>query len=323
MRQSLIDDIINSINEIGYKAVDWLEQSLQAASLEALGFASARQDQSESESTEAKARHEIENGVHQFETLLEATIDKNFDKMEIFALRSIIAVPEDVKDWIRLRHYEGLNFNMPSDAPTLESVTLQRRKFQESQRLHRLLEGEVARNASLIAQLKFVISNASSTVLKTEPSDTDTDAEQKQPPSTLAFLSQKGDLINSSASTPLSTTTAFALSQLPSMKALLAELRPQMKTLAAPHLPKDPNLADGREDGEPSWRRQRLEHVETLTKRFLVNERGLELGPQGEVRDGEWQEQGRRITRGEVEALEKVVSMITGDGRSDEMDEGA
>jgi kinetochore protein Mis12/MTW1 len=300
---------------------------LQAASLEALGFAipaSAGQDQSENEATEAKVRHEIENGVHQFETLLEATIDKNFDKMEIFALRSIIAVPEDVKDWIRLRHYEGLNFNMPPDAPTLESITLQRRKFQESQRLHRLLEAEVARNASLIAQLKSVISNTSSTtVMKTEPSETDLDAEQKQPPSSLAFISQKGDLVNSSASTPLSTTTAFALSQLPSMRALLAELRPQMKTLASPQPPKDSNLAEGGEEGEPSWRRQRLEHVETLTKRFLVNERGLELGPQGEVRDGEWQEQGRRITRGEVEALEKVVSMISGDGKGNEMDEGA
>lgn len=299
---------------------------MQAASLEALGFAtpaSARQDQSENEVTEAKVRHEIENGVHQFETLLEATIDKNFDKMEIFALRSVIAVPEDIKDWIRLRHYDGLNFNMPSDAPTLESITLQRRKFQESQRLHRLLEAEVARNASLIAQLKSVINTSATIDLKTEPSRIDTDAEQKQPPSTLAFLSQKGDLINSSASTPLSTTTAFALSQLPSMRALLSELRPQMKTLAAPQLPNDPNLAERGEEGEPSWRRQRLEHVETLTKRFLVNERGLELGPQGEVRDGEWQEKGRRITRGEVEALEKVVSMISEEGRGDEMDEGA
>jgi hypothetical protein len=51
-------------------------------------------------------KHEIENGVHQLETLLEATIDKNFDKMEVFALRSIIAIPEELEEWMRLRHYE-------------------------------------------------------------------------------------------------------------------------------------------------------------------------------------------------------------------------
>lgn len=106
--KSLIDDVINSINTIGYKAVDWVEQGLLGTPLSNLGFsdpANSKGDQ-DSEDIESQVRHEIENGVHQFETLLEATIDKNFDKMEIFALRSIIAIPEDLKDWIRLRHYE-------------------------------------------------------------------------------------------------------------------------------------------------------------------------------------------------------------------------
>lgn len=53
-----------------------------------------------------EARHEIENGVHQLETLLEATVDKDFDKFEIFALRSILSVPEELRGWIRLSHYE-------------------------------------------------------------------------------------------------------------------------------------------------------------------------------------------------------------------------
>jgi kinetochore protein Mis12/MTW1 len=54
----------------------------------------------------------------------------------------------------------------------------------------------------------------------------------------------------------------------------------------------------------------------------LVNGTGLELGSQGQVRDGEWQQHGRRIARGEVEALEKIVSMIIGDGKDDEINEG-
>lgn len=49
---------------------------------------------------------EIEAGAHKLETLLGTTIDKNFDKMEVFALRSIVAIPDDLEDWIRLPHYE-------------------------------------------------------------------------------------------------------------------------------------------------------------------------------------------------------------------------
>lgn len=44
--------------------------------------------------------------MHQLETLLEATVDKNFDKLEIFVLRSILSVPEELVEWIRLGHYE-------------------------------------------------------------------------------------------------------------------------------------------------------------------------------------------------------------------------
>jgi kinetochore protein Mis12/MTW1 len=346
--KSLIDDVINSINTIGNKAVDWVEQGLLSTPLPNLGFpdpASGKRIEEEVRALEGKVKLEIENGVHQFETLLEATIDKNFDKLEVFALRSIIAIPEELRDWIRLKHYEvyisissehniletnganlqGLNFTLSPDAPTLESITLQRRKFQESQRLHRLLQAEVARNNALIAQLKTILASTPAQILpKTEPSDTDPETSSGQPPyPALAFLSQKGDLANSSASTPLSTTTAFALSQLPSLKALLADLRPQMKTLASAPAARDPNLTVGEEESEKSWRKQRLEYVEAQTRRVQENVRGLELGAQGEVRDGEWQEQGTRIARGEVEALERVVAMIRGRGRGDEMDEGA
>ena len=53
-----------------------------------------------------ESRLEIEHGVHQLETLLESTVDKNFDKLEIFVLRSILSVPEDLVQWLQLKHYE-------------------------------------------------------------------------------------------------------------------------------------------------------------------------------------------------------------------------
>ena len=53
-----------------------------------------------------RATTEIENGVHALETLLEATVDKTFDKFEIYALRNILTVPEGLGSWLRLGHYE-------------------------------------------------------------------------------------------------------------------------------------------------------------------------------------------------------------------------
>lgn len=55
---------------------------------------------------EEKFQDEIENGVHRLETLLEATVDKTFDRFEIFTLRNILTVPDDLTGWMRLAHYE-------------------------------------------------------------------------------------------------------------------------------------------------------------------------------------------------------------------------
>lgn len=53
-----------------------------------------------------EAKLEIENGLHQLETLLEANVDKAFDKFEIYVLRNILTVPGDLLSWVRLKHYE-------------------------------------------------------------------------------------------------------------------------------------------------------------------------------------------------------------------------
>ncbi|KAI9873100.1 MAG: hypothetical protein M1830_000831, partial [Pleopsidium flavum] len=111
---SLIDDIINSINALIYRAVTAVETGLFSQPPAALGFAvdksssdlSIRDADGDGNVEYPEARQEIENGVHQLETLLEATVDKDFDKFEIFALRSILSVPEDLRGWIRLGHYE-------------------------------------------------------------------------------------------------------------------------------------------------------------------------------------------------------------------------
>lgn len=110
--QSLIDDIINSINNLIYQAISSLEHGLLNTPPERLGFAHAN-NSSTIPDTDAdgnvqypEAKLEIENGLNQLETLLEATVDKAFDKFEIYVLRNILTVPEDLVGWIRLGHYE-------------------------------------------------------------------------------------------------------------------------------------------------------------------------------------------------------------------------
>lgn len=92
---------------------------------ERLGFAHANNGSTIPDTDEdgnvvyPEAQLEIENGLHQLETLLEATVDKAFDKFEIFVLRNIFRVPDDLMSWIRLKHYEVRNMPVSQTASDL------------------------------------------------------------------------------------------------------------------------------------------------------------------------------------------------------------
>jgi hypothetical protein len=107
--QSLIDDIINSVNNFVYQGVGSLETGLLSTPPEKLGFKAVKDASTgvdgagEVEFPEAK--QEIEEGLHKLETLLNSTVDKNFDKFEIYVLRNILSVPADLVNWVRLSHY--------------------------------------------------------------------------------------------------------------------------------------------------------------------------------------------------------------------------
>lgn len=98
MQQALLDDIINSVNIISSRAVEAVEKGLLEADPAILGFKTGSLPES--------VQTEIEDGVHKLETLLEATIDKNFDIFELFSLRNMLGVPAELRPWVRLNHYE-------------------------------------------------------------------------------------------------------------------------------------------------------------------------------------------------------------------------
>ena len=261
-------------------------------------------------------------------------------------MRNILCVRPDDRDWIRLSHYEGLDFTTPRlggiGAPdqtpdtqairaAVDNVNRLRRRLQASQKLNVMLHAEKARNEALLAQVKKLIgTRATGPAAIKEEDEAGGGARQagdrppsQEPPAAakppFAFLHDRGPLAHSAGSeTPLTTTTAFTLSQLQALRALSTSLRNIMPDV---RVSGSSNTAGGEDDDDDeggskknkSWRRERVEYVEAATRKHLENVRGLELGKNGEVRDGEWNgDGGRRLGKGEVEGLESVVAALGG-----------
>jgi kinetochore protein Mis12/MTW1 len=239
---------------------------------------------------------------------------------------------------MRLAHYAGLDFSaLPpndeeaaavdadvaagssssSDRPTVESVTALRRRLQASQKLNVALHREKARNDALLRNLRQVLGVDTTSVKKEEGADT---AEQENPEqqqqqkqqsssSTFGFLSQgRAHLASIGSDTPITTTTQFTLSQLQAMRALSTSLRTLLPDLAAS--PDDDAKSRESSTGSKTWRRERAEYVEASSRKYLEKSGGLELGHQGRVRDGEYQGEGRALSKGEIEGLEAAVAML-------------
>jgi kinetochore protein Mis12/MTW1 len=77
-------------------------------------------------------------------------------------------------------------------------------------------------------------------------------------------------------------------------------------------------------DADTSTPDDRRRYIEEQTKRHLQTTQGLELGEQGEVRDGEWQGRGKRPGEGQVRDLETIVGTLGGatEAAGEKMDEG-
>jgi len=312
---TLLDDIINTVNELVARAVDAAEEGLLAADPHALGYDKKYAAENRIADTDAdgkpiypEMRGEIEEGCHQLETLLESNVDRNFDKLEIFVLRNVLSVPEDVVPWVRLAHYDGLKMEGGS---SVEDVRRLRRKVRETTKLRDALGAQVRKNEELLAQLRALIApDAVKSEQTSSPSAPGSGV--KDTAGSFAFLTQAPAAqllgvmpIQSNSSTngvkadALSTNTSFALSQLPALKAVLAELRPKLPSLADASVPAPEN--------EVAWER-RL-YLETQSRKVLER-RGIAMGESGT------EPLGRRIGSDELAALEGIVEGLDR-GRTD------
>lgn len=240
-------------------------------------------------------------------------------------MQNILTVRPQDQPYMRLSHYAGLDFSatedddddaaaQQSDKPTTESITALRRRLQASQKLNAVLESEKARNEALLRRLR--------SLLGVDPDATKTEEDQQHAmdqdgaaavatTKPFSFLRDRGGLEESGGEQPITTTTEFTLSQLQSLRALSGSLRKLLPELSLPGDATAASPTTGKEAASsPSWRRERAEYIEASSRKYLETVAGLELGPRGEVRDGEWQGEGRGLGKGEVEGLEKVAALL-------------
>lgn len=98
---SLLDDIINNVNDIMYKCTAAMEKYLlRKNDIEGHDYS-----------------EEIRVGIAKLETLLEHTVDKNFDKLELYVLRNVLTIPNELieNNVFLLKHQQNLNTKWISD----------------------------------------------------------------------------------------------------------------------------------------------------------------------------------------------------------------
>ncbi|MDI1487680.1 MAG: hypothetical protein OHK93_006951 [Ramalina farinacea] len=302
---SLIDDIINAVNTIIYQALDAIEDGLLKIPAQHLGFASKPPPTDDDEShggekVEERAREEIEEGVHRLETLLESTVDKSFDKFEIYVLRNILTVEEDVGGWVRLGHYAGLELPLKENTPTPERIAQLRRRKHETAKLNALLKARQAGNARLVQEVKGLTSSSSRN---------EGDSAAVAAASSLAFLKGGGK-----GEQNLTTQAQFATSQLPALRELMGRLRPRAEKLRTGRGGMDVDVGSNAEE--------RRRYIESGVRR-VVDRSGVADSEAGlNLAMGE----GRR-NREDVEMLEGVVGTGIGaterrrEEQGDEMEE--
>ncbi|CUM65965.1 uncharacterized protein PRCAT00003619001 [Priceomyces carsonii] len=117
---ALVDDVINAVNVIMYSCTTEIERYLmerqQKQYEDTTKSPTGDRDVLTEYANEKYPTEEIQVGTGKLETLLESQIDTNFDKFELYTLRNIFMIPQQLVDdgWIRLKHQEGIDFNKSS-----------------------------------------------------------------------------------------------------------------------------------------------------------------------------------------------------------------
>ncbi|RAR11869.1 mis12 domain-containing protein [Stemphylium lycopersici] len=355
---SLIDDIINAINEVLYRCTDSFETGLSSADPALLGFSDLYASQNRTPEKDddgnpvfPEARLEIEEGVLKLETLMENAVDKNFDKLEIWTLRNVFALgrgkggDEGLGDWVRLGHYE--NIQPPSKDThhlTPEALYTLRRKLIETQKLNAALVAEKTRNEAQIARLRALLqppptsssssggsSSSSGTIApkreartSTSPSDaTSTNEGGAETAAPFAFLThtpaaQALGIQPNQQSASNKHLTTHTTFTTTQLPYLRQLLNSLKPHLATASLPANTTTSSSNAAAQAESSTERRIYVESQSKRILER-RGVDVVDGVE---GAWE--GSRVRGDEVRGLEGLVEgMGRGGGKEGQVVHGA
>ncbi|EPS39029.1 hypothetical protein H072_7197 [Dactylellina haptotyla CBS 200.50] len=294
----VVDDIINAANESVYGTVQQLENYLRSSGPSALGYVAdgsiAETDEDGGEIFDDASMNEMQQGLHMLEMLMESKVDKAYDQFEVYVLRNIFSVPQDIRDWMRLRHHDNINLIRstsidPTKDATPESLAHIRRQLQETTAMYRFLRADVSRNDKIIKSLHNLLN----------PSPTND--------SPLAFLLAPNKATQSIKS--FGEDTEFAAVQVKELHRVVAELKKQAADVFG-------ESDDGAMDMEPpapgglrekQW--NRALYVEKMSRRHLEKARGLSLTDEGALKSG-GDLLGERKSEADVTALEGVLGKI-------------
>lgn len=136
---ALIDDIINAVNGIMYKCTAAVEEYLYSH---------------QPKEAPHEVSTEIEHGTAKLETLLENTLDHNFDKFELYALRNILNMPYGLP--IRLKHQECIVPNAEQKSVELDlTIRETLKKIEYELKIKRLLMIQVRKAKKIVNLLRI------------------------------------------------------------------------------------------------------------------------------------------------------------------------
>ena len=179
---------------------------------------------------------------------------------------------------MQLQHYRGIKYPAPEDTPTAEAIQMQRRKLAASRLLSRQLAQEQARNDAVLQQLRAL----------SDPEAT----------GNLAFLTQSPAARNlevSATGQSLTTTSTFTASQLPALKAVLAELRPKLSALK--------ELGTGVGTAKAELQQERRDYIEQRTRAHIDRYGGSNADDAAAL-------PAKSLDADEIQAMEKAAQIF-------------
>lgn len=163
---TLLDEIVNAINQIMKKATLGLEAYLKR---QRLAYLNQFQNEGDQQGNNKKQLEEaqrvfnleaIEQGAVLFDTLCHSQLDQNLDKFEMYLMRNVFKIPDRLVDegWMLLKHQEYMrSAKLPKLAVKEADKQLQTlvKNINKELQLRKILKVQIAKSKAIITSLKL------------------------------------------------------------------------------------------------------------------------------------------------------------------------